>query len=93
MAKLRSYNLVKVYLSDEEMNKVDLAIQYYKLKKTGPQSYNALFIYAFNRLVESEPGLREFIDNSLKLVKAQEQRATAGWATGGWDQWLSVWPT
>jgi len=73
MAKLRSYNLVKVYLSDEEMNKVDLAIQYYKLKKTGPQSYNALFIYAFNRLVESEPGLREFIDNSLKLVKAQEQ--------------------
>jgi len=74
MAKLRSYNLVKVYLSDEEMNKVDLAIQYYKLKKTGPQSYNALFIYAFNRLVESEPGLREFIDNSLKLVKAQEQQ-------------------
>ena len=74
MAKLRSYNLVKVYLSDEEMNKVDLAIQYFKLKKTGPQSYNALFIYAFNRLVESEPGLKEFIDNSLKLVKAQEQQ-------------------
>jgi hypothetical protein len=83
MAKLRSYNLVKVYLSDEEMNKVDLTIQYYKLKKTGPQSYNALFIYAFNRLVESEPGLKEFIENSLKLVKAQEQQQQAGQQEAG----------
>jgi hypothetical protein len=92
VAKFRGYNVVKVYLSDEEMAKVDLAVQYFKLKKTGPQSYNALFIYAFNRLVESEPGLKEFIENSLKLVKAQETTATAGWA-GGWDQWLSVWLT
>jgi hypothetical protein len=74
MAKFRGYNLVKVYLSDEEMSRVDLAIQYFKLRKSGPQSYNALFIHAFNRLVESEPGLREFIENSLKLVKAQEQQ-------------------
>jgi len=74
VAKFRGYNLVKVYLDDDKMARVDLAVQYFKLKKTGPQSYNALFIYAFNRLVESEPGLKEFIDNSLKLVKAQEQQ-------------------
>ena len=74
MAKFRGYNLVKVYLSDEEMNKVDLAVQYFKLWKSGPQSYNALFIYAFDKLVESDPGLKAFIENSLKLVKAQEQQ-------------------
>ena len=74
MAKFRGYNVIKVYLSDEEMARVDLAIQYFKLRKSGPQSYNALFIYAFNRLVESDPGLKEFIENSLKLVKAQEQQ-------------------
>jgi len=78
VAKFRGYNLVKVYLDDDKMARVDLAVQYFKLKKTGPQSYNALFIYAFNRLVESEPGLREFIENSLKLVKAQEQQQQAG---------------
>ena len=74
MAKFRGYNLVKVYLDDDKMARVDLAIQYFKLRKSGPQSYNALFIYAFNRLVESDPGLKEFIENSLKLVKAQEQQ-------------------
>jgi hypothetical protein len=74
VAKFRGYNLVKVYLNDDEMAKVDLAIQYFKLRKTGPQSYNALFIFAFNRLVESEPGLKAFIENSLSFVKAQEQQ-------------------
>ena len=82
MAKFRGYNVIKVYLSDEEMSRVDLAVQYYKLKKTGPQSYNALFIYAFNRLVESDPGLKAFIENSLKLVKAQEQQQQAGQQEG-----------
>jgi len=75
MAKFRGYNVVKVYLSDEEMAKVDLAVQYFKLRRSGPQSYNALFIYAFNRLVESEAGLKAFIENSLKLVKEQQQQA------------------
>ena len=74
MAKFRGYNVVKVYLSDEEMAKVDLAVQYFKLRKSGPQSYNSLFIHAFDRLVESDPGLKAFIENSLKLVKAQEQQ-------------------
>ena len=74
MAKFRGYNLVKVYLNDDEMAKVDLAIQYFKLRKTGPQNYNSLFIFAFNRLVESEPGLKAFIENSLSFVKAQEQQ-------------------
>ncbi len=78
MAKFRGYNLVKVYLSDEEMNKVDLAIQYFKLKKTGPQSYNALFIYAFNRLVESDQELNTFIVNALKLVQQQQAGQEAG---------------
>jgi len=74
MAKFRGYNLVKVYLDDDKMARVDLAIQYFKLRKSGPQSYNALFIYAFDKLVESDPGLKAFIENSLKLVKAQEQQ-------------------
>jgi len=74
VAKFRGYNLVKVYLNDDEMAKVDLAIQYFKLRKTGPQNYNSLFIFAFNRLVESEPGLKAFIENSLSFVKAQEQQ-------------------
>jgi len=74
VAKFRGYNLVKVYLDDDKMARVDLAVQYFKLRKSGPQSYNALFIYAFDKLVESEPGLKEFIENSLKLVKAQEQQ-------------------
>ena len=74
MAKFRGYNVIKVYLSDEEMAKVDLAVQYFKLRKSGPQSYNAFFFYAFDKLVESDPGLKAFIENSLKLVKAQEQQ-------------------
>ena len=78
MTKFRGYNVIKVYLDDEETNKVDLAVQYFKLKKTGPQSYNALFIHAFDRLVESEPGLKEFIENSLKLVKEQQQVGQEG---------------
>jgi len=78
VTKFRGYNVIKVYLSDEETAKVDLTIQYYKLRKSGPQSYNALFIFAFNRLVESEPGLKEFIENSLRLVKAQEQQQEGG---------------
>ena len=82
MAKFRGYNVIKVYLSDEEMAKVDLAVQYFKLRRSGPQSYNALFIYAFNRLVESEPGLKAFIENSLKLVKEQEQQQQAGQQEG-----------
>ena len=82
MAKL-SYNVIKIYLSDELMNKVDLTIQYFKLKKAGPQSYNSLFIYAFNRLVESEPGLKAFIENSLSFVKRiQEQQQQAGQKAG-----------
>ena len=82
MAKFRGYNVVKVYLSDEEMAKVDLAVQYFKLRRSGPQSYNALFIYAFNRLVESEAGLKAFIENSLKLVKEQQQQAGQQEGTG-----------
>jgi hypothetical protein len=82
VAKFRGYNVVKVYLSDEEINKVDLAVQYFKLKKAGPQSYNALFIFAFNRLVESDPGLKAFIENSLKLVKEQQQQQQAGQEAG-----------
>jgi len=74
VARFRGYNVVKVYLGDEEMSKVDLAVQYFKLRKSGPQSYNALFIFAFNRLVESEPGLKAFIENSLKLVQQQQQQ-------------------
>jgi len=85
MAKL-SYNVIKIYLNDEQMNKVDLTIQYFKLKKAGPQSYNSLFIYAFNRLVESDPGLKEFIENALKLVQQQQpqqQAAQEGTGTNG----------
>jgi hypothetical protein len=75
MAKFRNYNLIKVYLSDDEAAKVDLAIQYFKLSKKGPQSYNALFIYAFDRLVESDQELKAFIENSLSFFKrAQEQQ-------------------
>jgi len=70
-----NYNVIKVYLNDEQMNRVDLAIQYFKLAKKGPQSYNALFIYAFDRLVESDPNLKAFIENSLKLVQQQQQQA------------------
>ena len=84
MAKFRGYNLVKVYLNDDEMAKVDLAIQYFKLKKSGPQSYNALFIWAFDRLVESDPDLKAFILNSLAYVKRiQEQQQQAGQESGG----------
>jgi hypothetical protein len=82
MAKFRGYNLIKVYLDDDKMAKVDLAIQYFKLRKSGPQSYNALFIYAFDKLVESDPSLREFIDNALKLVKEQQQQQQAGQEAG-----------
>jgi len=74
MAKFRNYNVIKVYLSDDEMNRVDLAIQYFKLKKTGPQSYNALFLFAFNKLIEADPDLKAFIENSLSFIKAQEQQ-------------------
>jgi len=77
-----NYNVVKVYLSDELMNKVDLTIQYFKLKRAGPQSYNALFLYAFNKLVETEPGLKEFIENALKLVQ-QQQAGQEGTGTNG----------
>ena len=80
MTKFRGYNVIKVYLDDEEMSKIDLAVQYFKLRKSGPQSYNALLIHAFDRLVESEPGLKEFIENSLRLVKAQEQQQEGGQA-------------
>jgi hypothetical protein len=80
LAKFRGYNVIKVYLSDEEMSRVDLAVQYFKLKKTGPQSYNALLIHAFDKLIEADPGLREFIENSLRLVKAQEQQQEGGQA-------------
>jgi hypothetical protein len=73
--KFRGYNVVKVYLSDEEAARVDLAIQYFKLRKSGPQNYNFLFIYAFERLVESDPELKAFIENSLSFFKkAQEQQ-------------------
>ncbi|MFP3320485.1 MAG: hypothetical protein RXO24_07965 [Acidilobus sp.] len=75
MTKFRGYNVIKVYLSDEQMAQVDLAVQYFKLRKSGPQSYNALLIHAFDRLVESDPGLKAFIENSLKLVKEQQQQA------------------
>ena len=74
MAKFRNYNVIKVYLSDDEMNRVDLAIQYFKLKKTGPQSYNALFLFAFNKLTETDQDLKAFIENSLSFIKAQEQQ-------------------
>jgi len=80
VTKFRGYNVIKVYLDDEEMSKIDLAVQYFKLRKSGPQSYNALLIHAFDRLVESEPGLKEFIENSLRLVKAQEQQQEGGQA-------------
>jgi hypothetical protein len=84
MARFRGYNLVKLYLNDDEMAKVDLAIQYFKLKKSGPQSYNALFIWAFDRLVESDPDLKAFILNSLAYVKRiQEQQQQAGQESGG----------
>jgi len=84
MARFRGYNLVKLYLNDDEMAKVDLAIQYFKLKKSGPQSYNALFIWAFDRLVESDPDLKAFIENSLAYVKRiQEQQQQAGQESGG----------
>ena len=73
MTKFRGYNVVKVYLSDDEIAEVDLAVQYYKLRRSGPQSYNALFIFAFNKLKEADPGLKTFIENSLKLVKEQQQ--------------------
>jgi hypothetical protein len=80
VTKFRGYNVVKIYLSDDEIAEVDLAVQYYKLRRSGPQSYNALFIYAFNKLKEADPGLREFIENSLRLVKAQEQQQEGGQA-------------
>ncbi|MFP3320298.1 MAG: hypothetical protein RXO24_07030 [Acidilobus sp.] len=84
MAKFRGYNLVKVYLNDDEMAKVDLTIQYFKLKKSGPQSYNALFIWAFDRLIESDQALKAFIENSLAFVKRiQEQPQQAGQEAGG----------
>jgi len=84
MARFRGYNLVKLYLNDDEMAKVDLAIQYFKLKKSGPQSYNALFIWAFDRLIESDPDLKAFILNSLAYVKRiQEQQQQAGQESGG----------
>jgi len=53
MAKFKNYNVVKLYLNDDEMAKVDLAIQYFKLKKSGQQNNNTLFIFAFNRLIEN----------------------------------------
>jgi hypothetical protein len=88
MAKFKNYNVVKVYLNYDEMAKVDLAIQYFKLRKFGPQNYNSLFIFAFNRLIENEPGLKAFIENSLSFIKAQEQQqagqeAERGGAGGG----------
>jgi len=84
MVKFKNYNVVKLYLNDDEMAKVDLAIQYFKLKKSGPQSYNALFIWAFDRLIESDPELRAFIENSLAFVKRiQEQQKQAGQEAGG----------
>jgi hypothetical protein len=78
LAKFRGYNVVKVYLSDEEMSRVDLAVQYFKLRRSGPQSYNALLIHAFDRLVESDQALKAFIENSLKLVKEQQQAGQEG---------------
>ena len=84
MAKFRGYNVIKVYLSDDEMNRVDLAIQYFKLKKTGPQSYNALFLFAFNKLIEADPELKAFIENSLSFIKrAQEQQQAGAQSAGG----------
>jgi hypothetical protein len=84
MTKFRNYNVVKVYLSDEEMARVDLAIQYYKLRKSGPQSYNALFIWAFSKLIESDQELRAFIENSLAFVKRiqGQQQQQAGQEAG-----------
>ena len=84
MAKFRGYNVVKVYLNNEEIARADLAIQYFKLKKSGPQSYNALFLFAFNKLVDSDQELKAFIENSLSFIKrAQEQQQAGAQSAGG----------
>ena len=83
MARFRDYNVIKVYLSDEEMARVDLTVQYFKLTRKGPQNYNALFIHAFQKLIESDPQLKTFIENNLAFVKQQQQQAGQEAGTNG----------
>jgi hypothetical protein len=76
MVRSKKYNFVVVLLSDEDMNKLAMAVQFYRAMGREPRSMSAVMREAFKEWLEHHPEVKGYIDaNRPLLEKTGSQQA------------------
>ena len=69
-------NLVVVLMSDEEMNELKMAVQYFRAIGRGPRTMSAVIRQAFKEFRENHKEIDEYIRENMQLFeKMRSQQA------------------
>jgi len=74
--KNKKYNEVVVLLSDEEMDELAMAVQYFRAIGREPRSMSALMREAFKEWLDHNPDVKQYVEaNRPLLEKVRSQQA------------------
>jgi len=72
----KKYNEVVVLLTDEEMDELTMAVQYFRAIGRGPRSMSAIMREAFKEWLENHKEVKQYVEaNRPLLVKIKSQHA------------------
>jgi len=78
----KKYNFVVVLMSDEEMAKLMMAVQYLRATRRGRMSMSSLMREAFKEWLENHKDVKEYINANMPLLERtrSQQAQEAGQA-------------
>jgi len=72
----KRYNFVVVLMSDEEMAKLMMAVQYLRATRRGRMSMSSLMRWAFEEWLENHKDVKEYVEANMPLLeKTRSQQA------------------
>jgi uncharacterized protein YlbG (UPF0298 family) len=74
----KRYNFVVVILSDEEMAKLMMAVQYLRATRRGRMSMSSLMREAFKEWLENHKDVKEYVEANMPLLEKMQQAQEGG---------------
>jgi hypothetical protein len=73
MVRSKKYNFVVVLLSDEDMDKLAMAVQFYRAMGREPRSMSAVMREAFKEWLENHKEVKQYIEANKPLLEKAQQ--------------------
>ena len=69
MVRSRKYDFVVVLMSDEEMDELTMAVQYFRAMGRGPRTMSALMRETFKEWLENHKDVKQYVEANRPILE------------------------